>query len=303
MANSFSLLFHLIKPKGYKAGPLPIYLRITVDGKRAEIIANRKCDPNKWNGPAGRMIGSKEDAKQLNSHLDLLVSKLYKIQTDLINNGEKITAEILKNEFTGEGKKERMLLEIVQFHNDCMEKLIGKDYSKPTLTKYNTTKSHLQDFIKSKYRLSDIDINQLNFEFLSDFEFYLKTEKKIGHNTTAKYISNTRKIINECISKGWLKNDPFLNYKIKVHETTPIFLSEEELGKIEGREFSIKRLSLVKDMFIFSSYTGLSFIDVTNLTPHQISTGIDGKKWIFTKRQKENTASNIPLLPKVMDII
>ena len=303
MNQTFSILFFIVKSKAKPDGSVPIYLRITIDGRRSEIASKRYVSPDKWNSVSQKVHGNTESVKAINSFLKTMEQQVFDAYKELMEEHAMVTAESLKNRLTGNEQRQRMLIEIVRHHNDCIEKLIGKDYSKPTLTKYNTTKSHLQDFIKWKYRISDINIDQLDFEFLSNFEFYLKTEKKVGHNTTAKYISNTRKIINECISKGWLKNDPFRNYKIKVHETTPIFLTEEELEKIETKEFSIKRLSLVKDMFIFSCYTGLSFIDVTNLTPHQISTGIDGKKWIFTRRQKEDTASNIPLLPKVMDII
>ena len=303
MANSFTLLFFLRKPKQYKFGPVPIYLRITVNGQRKEVVTGRLCDPDKWNPAAERMIGSREAARILNNHLDSLVAHLHRKQTDLLNNGESVTVEVLRNDLKGVEKHPNMLLQIFQLHNDDIEQLIGKGYSRPTLTKFNTTRDHLQNFIKSKYHISDISLNQLKFEFLSDFEFYLKTEKNIGHNTTVKYITNTRKIINECLKKRWLKADPFLGYSITVHETTPIFLSEEELQKIVEIKFSIRRLELVRDMFVFSCYTGLAFIDVFNLTSKNIAIGIDGRKWIITSRQKTDNASHIPLLPPAMAVI
>jgi site-specific recombinase XerD len=177
------------------------------------------------------------------------------------------------------------------------------DYAKPTLTKYNTTVNHLESFLKWKYKVSDISLLQLKYEFLSGFEFYLKTEKSIDHNTAAKYIKNTKKVINDCVAKGWLKANPFTNFKITTKLVDRTFLSEEELEILANKELRVDRVALVRDIFVFSCYTGLSFIDVANLTPNHIATGMDREKWIFTSRQKTNTASHIPILPPAMEII
>ena len=112
-----------------------------------------------------------------------------------------------------------MLLEIVQQHNDDIETLIGKGYSKATWVKYNTTKKHLTEFLKWKHGLSDINLKELGFEFITDFEFYLKSQKSIDINTNAKYIKNLKKIVHECVAKDWLPTDPFMAYKVKAKKT------------------------------------------------------------------------------------
>jgi len=301
MSRTFDFLFYPKKPKDYVSGSVKLYLRITIDGKRSEIATSLSIIPDKWE--AGKMKGSKEDAKTFNAYLDTLKNQLYDCHKNLLQGGADITAESLKNEFTGKGERDRYLVEVFKAHNNNIEKLIGMDYAKPTLTKYTTTLNHLINFLKWKYKTSDITLSKLKYEFLTDFEFYLKTEKNIDHNTTAKYIKNTKKVINDCITKGWLKTNPFSNYKITTRLVDRIFLSEVELEYLATKELKVERIALVRDIFVFSCYTGLSFIDVANLTPNHLAIGMDREKWIFTNRQKTNTPSHIPLLPPAVEII
>ena len=301
MSKTFGFLFYPKKPGGYLSGPVKLYLRITIDGKISETATALYIIPDKWE--EGRMKGTKEEAKSFNSYLDTLINQLYDCHRSLLQTGATITAETLRNAFTGKDEKPRFLIEIFKAHNNNIQKLIGKDYSKPTLTKYITTLNHLKSFLKWKYRISDISLSQLKYEFLADLEFYLKTEKSIDHNTTAKYIKNVKKLINDCMAKGWLKTNPFSNFKITTKEVERTFLSENELDILANKELKLERIDLVRDIFVFSCYTGLSFIDVANLTPNHIAIGMDREKWIFTNRQKTNIASHIPILPPAMEII
>jgi len=81
------------------------------------------------------------------------------------------------------------------------------------------------------------------------------------------------------------------------------FLTQLEVQTIYGKEMVTDRLKQVRDIFVFSCFTGLAYIDVKNLSKTNISLGIDGEKWIFTHRQKTETASRIPLLPIAAEII
>lgn len=301
MSKTFDFLFYPKKPKGYESGPVKLYLRITIDKKISETATALSIIPEKWE--AGRMKGVKEESKAFNAYVDTLKAQLYKCHADLLQSGVDITAESLRNAFAGKSEKPRFLVEIFKAHNSNIEKLIGRDYSKPTLTKYITTLKHLTDFLKWKYRISEISLSKLKYEFLPDFEFYLKTEKNIEHNTAAKYIKNVKKVVNECVDKGWLQINPFSRFKITPKVVDRTFLSEEEIDVIAKKELKVERIALVRDIFLFSCYTGLSFIDVANLTPDHIAIGIDRKKWIFTSRQKTNAASHIPLLPPALEII
>ncbi|MEJ7822998.1 MAG: site-specific integrase [Chitinophagaceae bacterium] len=310
VSKTFSLLFYIKKQKNsLKEQPQqenkkqPIYIRITVNGKRIELSAKREVDPTKWNSHAGRAIGTKEEIKTLNAYLDTFQMKLYEAQRQLLECGKPFTAESLKNKMTGKEERPRMLVEIIQQHNDSIKTLIGLDYSKATWVKYNTTQKHIEEFLQWKYQTKDINIRDLNFEFINDFEFYLKSQKKIDVNTNAKYLKNIKKIVNECVAKDWLDKDPFVGYKIKTKHTERGYLNEFELKDIEEKEFAIERLNYVRDIFLFSCYTGLAYVDIFNLRKENISIGMDGEKWIFTHRQKTETPSRIPLLPKALAIM
>ena len=139
-----------------------------------------------------------------------------------------------------------MLMEIIRQHNNDIKTLINKGYSKATWVKYETTKKHLQGFLKWKYSITDLYIKKLGFEFITDFEFYLRSQKNIDINTNGKYIKNVKKIIKECVAKNWLEKDPFLAYKVKAKKTERDFLTELELQTIQDKEFDMERLVQIR---------------------------------------------------------
>lgn len=303
MNKTFTLLFFLKKGKLQSNGTVPIYLRITIDGQRADISSKRYIDPKKWNAKAQKVEGKSEDTRSVNAYLKTLEQQVYDAHRELLDAGKRITAETLKNKLTGVEEKPRLLVQVMEQHNKNIEALIGKGYSRATWVKYTTTCKHVRDFLKWKANLTDIPIKDLSFEFASDFEFYLKSRKSIDTNTNAKYIKNLKKIVKECVAKGWLEKDPFMSFKLKAKASDRTFLTQHELDTIESKRFAIDRLNYIKDIFLFSCYTGLAYIDLAHLTPNHISIGIDGEKWIFTSRQKSDEPSHVPLLPQAMAII
>lgn len=303
LEKSFSLLFYLKKPKNYLKGNTPIYLRITVDGIPKEISTGRQCDPDKWNANAGRVNGTKEDVKSLNAYLDTLQTKVYEVRRKLLEKNEAITADGLKNVLKGTSDKSKMIMAIFQQHNDQMKSLVGKDFSPATLERYKTSLEHTKSFMEWKYGVSDMDIRKMDYEFVSQYEFWLKTFRNCNHNTTIKYIANFRKIVNRCIRSGWLEKDPFVGFKMTKKEVIPEYLTEHELEVMAGKKFTSERLMQVRDIFLFCCHTGLAFADVKKLKSSEIGVGIDGSKWIFTNRQKTDTISRIPLLPTALEII
>lgn len=300
--NTFSILFWLAKNR-IKNGKAPISCRITVNGQRAELSAQREVTVLDWDTKAQIVTGRNQEAKEINNHLAMIKVKLLNCQSKLEARGVTITAEALKLEYTGIIERPRMLMEIIKQHNNDIKTLINKGYSKATWVKYETTKKHIEAFLKWKYSIADLDIKKLGFEFITDFEFYLRSQKNIDINTNGKYIKNVKKIIKECVAKNWLEKDPFTAYKVKAKKTERDFLTELELQAIQDKEFDMERLAQIRDLFVFSCYTGLAYIDLYNLSPDNISLGIDGEKWIFTHRQKTETASRIPLLPPAQVIL
>lgn len=303
MIKAFHHIFFLKKPKEYEKGPVPIYLRITVDGKRAEVSIKRKVDPIKWISNRGRMKGSTEIVKKFNAYLIFLESKLYDTHYTLIRENEIITAKTLKNKYTGASDRQRMLIPIFQKHNNELAVLVPKEYAAATLERYKTTLAHTIEFIKWKYKISDIDIRDINHEFITNYDFFLRSVRKCANNTAVKYIKNFRKIILICIANGWLEKDPFVRYKARLKAVERVFLFEEELRAVMQKEFTIERLNQVKDIFMFSCFTGLAYSDVKKINCKNIITGIDGKKWLFINRTKTGNASSVPLLPPALEIL
>ena len=303
MKHKMSILFYVKSSKASKNGLYPIYQRITINGTRIELSTSKFVEKTKWNTAAGKIKGNSEEARLINSYLDILNAKAYETEKWMVNNNLEINAQTFKNKFLGVEERQRKLMVIFEDHNKRMKELIGKEFAINTYKKYETALSHTKDFLKYQYNLNDISIKQVDIAFINDFDFYLRNTKNCNNNSTIKYIRNFGKIVKQCYVNGWIEKDPFLNYKGKVKEIERTYLSEDEIESLLNKEFKIKRLELVRDMFIFSCFTGLAYIDVFNLTKSNIVIGIDGEKWISTHRQKTESASKIPILPITQMII
>jgi site-specific recombinase XerD len=300
----FGLIFYFKKPKAHTGTTLPVYMRISMDNQRAEMSTQRKWDPSRWSVEAGRAIGKQEDARSLNAYLDTLQSKVYEAQRQLIANEEEVTVFALKELIEGKKKeKARMLIEIFKHHNSQLKQLVDKDFAPGTLERYETALSHTVDFLKWKYKVTDIDILELSYEFATEFEFWLKSVRNCNHNTSIKYVSNLKKIVNICLKNGWLPRDPFIGYKMNKREVIRDVLSQEDIDVLIDRTFATNRLEVIRDLFLFSCYTGLAYADVKKLKRSEVATGVDGGQWIFTKRQKTEAPSRIPLLPHAKRIL
>jgi len=303
MKNTFSVLFYPKKRHNDLALEAFVYMRITVNGRRSELSINRKVNVSKWNQKAEKLTGTKEEVKDFNNYLDALRNKIYAIHQQLLRRDTKITSEAIKNSYLGIDENQMMLLEVFENHNEQMKMLIGKEYALSTVKKYKTAYKHLKNFIAYKFKLKDISIEKVNHNFITNFEFYLKSVKNCNHNSTLKYIKNFKKIIIIALSNGWIDKDPFVNYKVRTKTVEREFLTKEEIQLMLYKKFHAARLEQVRDIFIFCCYTGFAYVDVKKLTKNNLVKGIDGEMWIKTNRVKTNTPSNIPLLPTALMIL
>lgn len=261
MEKSFGLFFHLKISRNKKETELPIYLCITVNRVSREVSTKMKCDPIKWNVTAGRIEGKTQYAKSINEYLDIVERKVYEIRKHLLDTEKPVTAENIKTLLIGKEIKEDayMLMQIFQQHNDQMAKLVGHEFSKGTYTRYKTVYTFALSFLQWKYKVTDMDISKLDYEFISQFEFWLKSVRKCNHNTTMQYLRNFNKIVNHCLRSGWLPKNPFIRFKMTDKEVERTALTETELQSIIDEQFPIERLSIVKDIFLFSCFTDLSY--------------------------------------------
>ncbi|MGV1011818.1 MAG: site-specific integrase [Flavobacterium sp.] len=303
MKTKVSILFYAKKTKAAVNGLIPIYTRITINGKRIELSTNRFVEISKWSTEAGKMKGTSEEARSINNHLDLLKSQIRDAEMELTHKKIALTSETIKSKLLGVDERARMLVPIFQDHNNKIKELVGKEYAPGTLERYTTSLRHTIEFMQWKYNVSDIDITKIDHAFITDYEFWLRSVRNCANNTAVKYIKNFNKIIKICLANHWIEKNPFANYKSKVKEVERVYLTEDEIQSIMEKEFKTERLSLVRDIFLFSCFTGLAYIDVKNLTKSHISFGIDGEKWVFTHRQKTESASKIPILPVTQMII
>jgi integrase len=300
--QTFSILIWANKAKATSDG-LPIFARVTIDGKRAEISLKRKACLEIWDGKAGKAMGNSEEAKSINNYIAQVKSELLKIYTRMEVLDEHITAESVKLRFTGEAEVVKTLLQVVDYHNAQMSRMIGVDVVKITFAKYQCLRTKLVNFLKFEYKKSDVSLTDLNHKFVTNFEYFLKTHQHNSHNTAMKDIKNLKKIINLAVQYDWLPKSPFTNFKCTYKRVDREVLSNDEILAIENKDFKNIRLQHVKDLFIFSCYTGLAYSDVMQLTSKNIVLGIDGNHWIYTHRKKTDEPVRIPILPRPLEIL
>ncbi len=303
MKNTLSLLFYIKKSKANTEGKAVIYLRVTIDGQRAEFSVRRKVSVDRWNTRSGMAAGHGYESRELNRYLNSIESEVYKQYQKLLENEEHITAVSLRDTYLGKDENLRMVLEIFQEHNNEVNQLIGKDFAAGTAERYRTAKKHVGEFIQAKYKRNDIPVRDVDHKFITGFEYYLKTKRNCSHNTTVKYITNFKKIIRIAYANNWIDKDPFINWRVRLKHVERDFLSTEEIQLLMDTDFHTLRLEYVRDIFVFCCFTGLAYADVKKLTHDDIVIGIDGEKWINTERTKTKTKSNIPILPLALMII
>ena len=300
MKSTFRVLFYLKKGSEKKNGEVMIMARITIDGKLCQFSTKQSILPNNWSVASGKAKG--KDAGKINALLDDIRSALNTIYHEMQRRDNYVTAEKVKNEFLGHTEKHETILSLFQKHNDNMKQLVGISRTIATYRKNEVTRRHLADFIHDKYNLSDIPIREITPMFITDFELYLRTACKCGYNTAAKFLLFLKSIIIVARNNGILTKDPFANYKIQMKKVDRGYLTEDEIKIILKKKMVSERLEHVRDLFIFSCFTGLAYSDVANLREENIRKSFDGKLWIMTKRQKTNTDVNVPLLdiPKMI---
>lgn len=301
--STFKILFYLRKNQVNKDGTVSIMVRVSVNGEVAQFSSKLNIDPNAWDVTRAKAAGTTIKAKQLNELLDDMRTSIKNHYRDIELHESYVTAEKVKNAFLGYTTRQRTLLELFRKNNDDARKLVGISKTPATLAKYDRCCRRMEEFLQYQYKVSDIALKEINHMFITDFETYLRSISKCNENTTAKFMQTFRMIVLIAKNNGWIFADPFANYKIRLKKVDRGYLNDQEIQKIMKKTFAAKRLEQVRDIFIFSCYSGLAYIDVKNLTKDNIITSFDGSLWISTKRQKTDTSVNVPLLKIPLAII
>ena len=294
--NTLSVLFIIKKAKLLKNGEAPICMRITVNKRVAEVMIKRSIPIDLWNQKKECSKGKDRVAAELNHYINTVRAKVLQIHRELEIDNKPITADIIKDCFYGRDKVQRSLLEVYAEHNEKCRALIGKEYTESTVTKFDTSINRLKEYIRSNYHRDDIMLAELDGQFIRDFDFWLKTDKHCQNNSALKHLKNLKKVIRIALANDWIKKDPFYGIHFKQDEVNVEFLSREELDILMNKEFTIKRLEQVRDVFVFCCFTALAFVDVQQLSREHLIKDNNGALWIRKARQKTNQMCNIPVL-------
>lgn len=302
--ENFNLLFAK-RSRLLKSGEAAIFMRITANGTRVECNTGKSIEPHLWNQAKERVRGSSKKAIDLNNFIDDTEIKMFKLFQEMQEDGSVVTAQELFNRFFNIGphkKVERMIVATFKEHNQECRALMGHDFELGTIKKYETIARLLERYIKKKYEADDLPLSRLDRDFVHGFEMYLKIDRNQQQNTVARYMKGLKKITNRALANEWITKNPFAGIKVKTVQTDPTFLTLDELHTIYKHQFK-GVLEVVRDMFIMAAFTGLAFIDISNLRKEHVVTDNAGNMWIRKPRQKTDVVQNVPLLDIPKEIL
>ncbi len=299
-----NILFLIQNSKLNKRGTTPIRCRLTIDKSRKEFSTGIFVHPEYWSKEKQKVLDPGENSETVNSQISLIKQKLSRAFLMLQIQEDPFDVEDIYKIYSGENvKKEMGVMAVYEEHNSYYKKLIGKDIKEVSWQKFENTKGHLKKFIHWKFKKKEVKLSSLKFQFIKDFEYYLRTEENMQQSTINKTLQRFKKMINFAIAQEYLDRNPFLMHKPKAVRKEVVYLSKDELSHLQKKELGNKRLEEVRDCFIFCCYTGLAFKEMCNLRKEHIVKGEDGKNWIRLKRQKTGKTISVPLLPVAQKII
>lgn len=302
--QTFSILFWLNKAKMNKQGLIPIWIRITVDGRRAECSTQKQIYPKFWDAENSKVLDKFSESRSINDYLTLVKADILRHYNILLSTKDFVTADDVKNSYKGVKEIKKTFLQLFdQFNQQLTERKEIDDLSEGRHKRFEILYEKCDTFIKYKFKRSDIILEELKLNFIVEFEHYLRTVEKIGHNTSMKYAKDLKQVMKYGAMLEYIPSSPFEHFQCSYKKVKREFLDQDELDALYKKEFTIKRLEEVRDCYLFSCYTGYAYSDAEALTPDDIAIGIDGEKWIIRTRIKTDTTENVPLLPIPLEII
>jgi integrase len=302
--QTFSILFWHNKAKTNEQGFAPIWVRITVDGKRAECSVKKQLLINHWdseNGKANKLCAERET---INQHLIMVQAEITRHYNILLTTKENVTAEDVKKSYRGIKEIKKTFIQLFdQYMQHLLEKKEVEEISGGRYKRFEILKGKCENFLKTKLKKTDILLEDAKLSFIAEFQHYLRTVEIIGHNTAMKYAKDLKQVLRYSVTLEYLSVSPFANFKCSYKNVKRDFLDQEELDIMYNKELLIDRLAEVRDCYVFSCYTGYAYSDAEALSPDDVAIGIDGNKWIIRNRKKTDNVENIPLLPIPLKII
>lgn len=294
--STFSILFYVNRSKMKKNGCCPIMGRISVDGKASVFSTGHETEPSLWDVKKGEVSSKATGAKETNRALAGTREKLQSYYNIILERDGFITAERLKNELSGVTAKSTGLLACACGLKDEIMKSCGITRTPSTCAIWKRIYDILHDYVSNRLGKDDIPFAGLEYSFIEDYGFFLKTERKLSPRTVAKYMMLLRRTVRHAIMEKMIVRDPFDGYRTPGRaETTRKWLGMKELNAIMTTPVPDKTANFVRHMFVFSCLTGLSRVDIDNLKESDIQSNGYGGKEIRIRRQKTGTPCIVPL--------
>lgn len=270
--------------------------RISVDGKSSAFSTGLELSPEKWDAKQGIAIGKSKEETTINKRIENYRAELVRHYKTLLENKSYITAEILKNTIKGIGIKQNSLIQEFATLIEEKRQSVGILIVKTTYTHLYRAYLHLKEFLEYKYGGTDIPFTQVDFDFIESYVYYLKVNLQLSASTTNNTIKPLRRVVMRALNKGLMYQDPFFGYRPQRITITRKWLSMDEIERLMQVDMKHESANFIRDMFLFSTFTGLAYVDLKNLRHDNIVRQEDGKQWIVLNRQKTRTTSYIPLL-------
>lgn len=305
MIPKIKISFYLLASKQTSKGASTIYCRIVMDDHRKQFSTGIAIPTREWDKIKQKAKNRSVDNEAINLHLKQIRNKIAEAETKLmIEKPEAYSIEDIYLIFKGEYEDNTpTLLKLFKERLDKMEKLVGSEYTIRTFRKFKEVYKHVEDYLKDHYNFMDISFKKLDFKFIQDFQEYLLIQKKHKPITINKIIQRVNQIVLLAVKYKYISEHPFKGYKPLKEVKQLVFLSEDEVRKLEDFQFSQERLERVRDYYLFSVYTGLAYNEAFALKLEYIIKGFDGQEWIKMIRLKTQKEINVPLLPQAIKII
>ncbi len=302
--QKLSLLFWLWNAKKDSEGRSPIYVRITIDGQRAQFSLGLKIHPDHFNAAAGKAKGNAPEAARINSEIHIVKGRLQQYFNVLSTQSKFVSPDTLKNVYLGKHTPSKTLLQLIAYHNENFEEKVGVGHrSIATLKKYNATREKARAFIRHEFGTTDVALAQIKPSFAEDFYHYLSVYEHLENNTIIKHIKNIKKMLMVAVSKEWMPGNPIAGYRCTYKASERERLTEEELQKLIHAKFKRTALEEANDCYLAMCFTGYAYKDAFLLSPENIQVMEDGEKWFVKNREKTACKENVPILPIVEKII
>lgn len=303
MSENVKVHFYLRHKEIKKDGTVPIMGRITIEKSMAQFSAKCNVVVSLWDTQSCRAIGKSKRATELNRALDKITLSIHSHHKELLTRKGSATPSDVKNAFQGIASGQVTLLAYCDKFYDELGARVGVNLTPRSRYQYSIVYKYLREFIKSRYNLNDIAFGALDYSFIEQFDLFLRVEKGLKPNSVVCTINYFKLTIKRAVNDDMLIFNPFMGYRAKGEPYLPKSITKEDLDKIMNTPLDIPSRYLVRDLFLFSLFTGISFIDVRNLTTQNLKQADDGMWWIHSRRQKTKVEFHVPLLDLPVQII